>query len=302
MVAAWQSYRMLHFDESGLRTTAPEKLSGLSRARVLITGVCIPRPRAVHTPDDFGLPFESRWISETGGVRLAVWHIPQTNASGVALLFPGYGAERSSLLEQACQFHELGYAVALVDFQGAGGSSGKGTTLGFREATDVALAADWARRNLDPAVLILYGQSMGAAAVLRAVASRGVQADGVVVESVFDTLAQTVRNRFTAMRLPATPLAELLVVWGGWWSGYPAFSLRPVDDMAHVRCPVLMLHGEEDPRVLLNEARHVYDAAVGAKRLVVFAGAAHESLVAHDQALWRDAVGEFCAEVARAKQ
>jgi hypothetical protein len=45
------------------------------------------------------------------------------------------------------------------------------------------------------------------------------------------------------MKLPATPLADLLVLWGGWLTGYPASRLRPVDDIEAVRCPVLVMRG-----------------------------------------------------------
>ena len=42
------------------------------------------------------------------------------------------------LLAPAQAFHRLGYDAILVDFRGVGGSSGNTTTLGVREAQDVA--------------------------------------------------------------------------------------------------------------------------------------------------------------------
>ena len=293
-LAAWQAYSMLHFDDGPARTAPPEQLNPLQRLRVLVTGVRLPRPRAHTTPRALGLPHEDIHLPAPAGETLAAWHIPTVPASNVVLLFHGYGAEKSSLLEEARQFYQLGYGVVLVDFRGVGDSSGSGTTLGFREAEDVRSSVNWVRAQLRPGRLILYGQSMGAAALLRAVAHGEVAPDAIIVESVFDTLPQTVRNRFQAMNLPATPLADLLVLWGGWLTGYPASRLRPVDDIKVVRCPVLVMHGADDPRVRLAEARSVFDAAVEPKVWQSFEGAGHEALLAHDPALWRETVARFC--------
>lgn len=293
-LAAWQAYSMLHFDEGPVRTAPPEQLNPLQRLRVLVTGVRLPRPRAHATPRDLDLPYEDIHLPAPAGETLAAWHLPKTPASNVVLLFHGYGSEKSSLLAEARQFYQLGYGVVLVDFRGVGDSSGSGTTLGFREAEDVGASVNWVRAQLRPERLILYGQSMGAAALLRAVAHGQVEPDGIIVESVFDTLTQTVRNRFLAMNLPATPLADLLVLWGGWLTGYPASRLRPVEDIEAVRCPVLVMHGASDPRVRLAEARSVFDAAAEPKVWQSFDGAGHEALFAHDPALWRETVARFC--------
>jgi alpha-beta hydrolase superfamily lysophospholipase len=293
-VAAWQAYTLLHFDEGITRTAPPEKLNLRQRLRVLVTGVRLPRPRAHATPRALDMPYEDIQLPAPAGETLAAWYIPTTSASRMVLLFHGYAAEKSSLLEEARQFHQLGYGVVLVDFRGVGESSGSGTTLGFREAEDVRASVNWVRAQLRPDRLILYGQSMGAAALLRAVAHGQVEPDGIMVESVFDTLTQTVRNRFHAMKLPATPLADLLVRWGGWLTGYPASQLRPVDDIKAVRCPVLVMHGADDPRVRQAEARAVFEAAAAPKVWQSFEGAGHEALVAHSPDLWRETVGRFC--------
>ena len=293
-LAAWQAYAMLHYDDSGPRTMPPEQLSCWGKIKVMLTGMRMPRPRAVMAPDEVGLPFVELRIPAGTGVALSAWHIPQSNQADVMLLFHGYGAEKSSLLEEARLFHRLGYSIVMADFQGGGASTGRGTTLGFREAEDVKVVVDWVTTNLHPDHLLLYGQSMGAAAILRAMAHEGVQADGVILESLFDTVVQTVRNRFSAMKIPATPLAEWLILWGGWWTGYPAFSLNPVDDIKKVSCGVLVLHGADDARVRTAEAQRVFDAAPGPKWWKEINGAGHESLASHSPVEWQQAIGDFC--------
>jgi dipeptidyl aminopeptidase/acylaminoacyl peptidase len=87
------------------------------------------------------------------------------------------------MVPEARAFLDLGYSVMLVDFRGSGGSSESNTTVGFYEAEDVAAAVRYAQKQLPHSKLILYGGSMGAAAVLRAVANYNVQADAIIVES-----------------------------------------------------------------------------------------------------------------------
>src|SRR5262249_1798820 len=97
----------------------------------------------------------------------------------------------------------LGYSTFLVDFRGSGGSGGNVTTIGVSEAEDVASAWEYARKLTPGQPVVLFGQSMGAAAVLRALSLRTAEPAAVVLECPFDRLLSTVENRFTSMGLPA---------------------------------------------------------------------------------------------------
>ena len=299
LLARNHARRMLFFSDAGTRTTSPEKLGAVQKLRVLATGVNLPRPVARRTPGDLGLAFTDQHIGGDTLPPLAAWHIPGNSGDVIALLFHGYGAERSSLLEEARALHETGCDVLMPDFRGGGQSPGDRTTLGMAEARDVALAVRHARARYPERRLILYGQSMGAVAILRATDAHDIAPDGIVLEAVFDTLLHTVRNRFRAMGVPAFPAAELLVLWGGIESGFNGFRHKPVTFARAVQCPVLMLHGELDPRARLAEARRVYREVGTSKRLVVFPGVQHEACIDHDPATWREAVAGLVAEVRR---
>ena len=285
---------MMHFVSGGSCTPRPERLTRGARWMTLLRGVRIPRPRGTATPADVGLAFECLTIPSSDGARLGAWYCAAADNAPLAIVFHGYSADKSTVLPEAAALHGLGLAVLLVDFHGSGESSETSTTIGYTEADDVAAAAAYARARLPPyAALLLHGQSMGAAAILRAVAERGVQADALILEAVFDTLLNTVRNRFALMHTPSFPSAELLVFWGGVQNGFNAFALRPVDYAAAVRIPVLVLHGEHDPRARLADARRVFNALAGPKTLHVFENAAHESYAAGHPQEWRLTVGAF---------
>jgi alpha-beta hydrolase superfamily lysophospholipase len=287
---------MTHFATAGTKTAAPQSLSLLAKVGTLLTGVTVPRPTAAgKSPADLGLAFETHRLGGNG-VELEAWHVPHRQARGLVLLFHGYAACKAALLPQARAFHDIGFAVFLVDFRGGGGSSGSVTTIGVAEAEDVALAYAHARRLCPRRPLILYGQSMGAAAVLRAIAVHDVRPTAVVLESTFDRLLTTVCNRFTAMGLPTFPGARLLVFWGGVQHGFNGFAHNPVDYARAVRCPALLLYGTDDPWVSAAEQESIRDNLGGAVRLEVFPGAGHEELLSRQPERWRRVVAAFLDE------
>jgi pimeloyl-ACP methyl ester carboxylesterase len=284
---------MLRFSDGGLRTTSPERLGLLSRINVLLAGVNIPRPRSDRNPSDLAPDCRELSVPGPSGVTLASWYCDRGNGTPLVILFHGYSAEKSSLLGEARAFLALGSSVMLVDFRGSGGSSESYTTVGVHEAEDVAAASHYARRELSHREVFLFGRSMGAAAILRAAHAHAIQPDGVILEAVFDSLLNTVRHRFRATRVPAFPSAELLVFWGGRQWGFDGFEHNPSAYAASVRCPVLLMHGERDPRVRLTEARRVFEAIPAAKELVTFEQSGHESYLSNHASQWRNAVERF---------
>jgi hypothetical protein len=293
VVAFNQAWSMTHFSASGSRTASPEALPFLEKVRVGLMGVSLPKPINSIDPSHVGLRFETVRFGGATGSELEAWFIPYERPKGCVLFAHGYGASKASLLHEASAMHRLGYSALLVDFHGSGGSEGRVTSLGVREADDVADAVTFVKRKSPALPLILYGQSMGSAAILRAIAVHGIEPAAVIVECPFDRLLSTAENRFRAMGLPSFPAARLLIFWGGVQLGFNGFQHNPVDYAREVRCPVLFLHGAKDPRVTLEQARAVFDNLAGEKSFVLFPTAGHESLLVADSDLWTRSVSHF---------
>lgn len=284
---------MTHFTASGSRTEKPEALSIFGKLKVLFTGVRIPKPVNHVTPAHVGLKFAVRAIPGEDVPTLEVWDVACLQPRGRVLLFHGYAAAKASLLDEARVFHDLGYAVCLVDFRGSGGSDGTDTTIGVREAEDVARAFS-NQKMIGPC--ILYGQSMGSAAILRAIAVHGIRPDAVIIESPFDRLLSTVENRFTAMKLPAFPCAQLLVFWGGVQQGFNGFTHNPTDYAREVPCPVLLMHGDQDARVTPAQVESIHQNLGGATHLEWFAGVGHRACCKARPDQWKRCVMTFLKE------
>jgi alpha-beta hydrolase superfamily lysophospholipase len=291
---AWMHARsMTHFVSSGDRTAKPEALSFTRKAWTILTGVKIPKPVNLRTPEDIGLAYDTHEIKDSGDSSLEAWSIPHANPKGLVIMFHGYAACKSDLLLPAAEFHKMGYDLFLIDFRGSGGSTGQETSIGFNEGKDVAQAVRFVNNQWPDRRIILYGVSMGSAAILRAIAFEAVHADAVIIESPFDSLLHTVGNRFKIMGLPGFPAARLLVFWGGVQQGFNGFKHNPVDYAKSVNCPVLLMHEERDTRATPDQAKTVFDNLCGEKRFVIFPDVSHEILAGAQPDKWRAEVTKF---------
>lgn len=287
------AWAMTHFSSGGKSTIRPEEMTWIGRVGVLLTGVNLPRPANSRTPADLNLQFDTHRVSVPDGGELECWYIGHGDPRAIVVMFHGYGASKAKLLDEARAFHDLGCAALLVDFRGSGGSTGNATTLGVFEAADVAVACELAQRLAPGRDVVLFGRSMGAVAILRAVAHEGVQPDVILMECPFDQLLGTVKHRFTAMGLPSFPCAQMLVFWGGVQHGMNGFAHNPVEFATKVDCPVLLMHGENDKRVSVPEVQAVFQALAGEKHLEIFPGVGHESCHRTRPDLWTRHVAEF---------
>lgn len=299
LVAYRQARAFTHFAPPGHRTEPPQRLSLGEKIDVLVAGVDVPRPENRRTPSDVGLPYERHVFEGGRGLALEGWLLPRADARGTVVLFHGHAASKDSELREAKAFHAMGLNAFLVDFYGSGGSAGNETSIGFYEALDVTKAFEYARGLPGSGPVVLYGASMGAAAVLKAVADDKLETAGLILECPFDSLLRTVRHRFTSMGVPAFPLADLLVFWGGVEEGFNAFEYRPVESAAAIDRPTLLMNGDSDPWVRRDEARAIFDSLKGPKTLRFFAGIGHGSCLRGRPDEWKESVSRFLRQALR---
>jgi alpha-beta hydrolase superfamily lysophospholipase len=288
--AYMQARALTHFSDDG------PSWGGVEKVRMLVRGPRLPRPASCDRPDVLGLPFETHRF-EGGGGRLEGWYIPRRDARSVVLMFHGFAACKGRMLPDARAWHDLGHACFLVDFRGSGGSAGHTTTIGYREADDVACAVAYARQRWPGHKVILFGQSMGSAAILRALGELGVEADAAVLECPFDRMLTTVKVRCRALGVPTFPAAHLLVFWGGVQHGFNAFAHNPLDYARNVHTPVLLLQGACDSRVKVRDAEAIHGNLAGPSGLHVFADLGHESYARRRPQEWKSVVSGFLARL-----
>ncbi|MCP4290201.1 MAG: hypothetical protein GY780_00020 [bacterium] len=284
---------MIRFVENGARTKKPEDLSVLEKVQVAVSGVTVLRPVVEQHPSDFGLDAKQVRIPKGNGSELSAWVVDLDSPGPIVLLFHGYAECKDSMLPTAEGLVGLGCSTVLVDFYGGGDSGGNGTSIGYFEAEDVAASFSYAKANWPGAEIVLYGFSMGGAAVLRSVSHEKVSPDGIILESVFDSLENTTKQRFKSFGLPSWPLSDLLLFWGGRAWGFDTKSHNPMDYAKSVKCPTLVFHGSRDERISASQARSVFLGISGEKRFVTIEGLGHEHADPVVTELWANEVENF---------
>jgi alpha-beta hydrolase superfamily lysophospholipase len=290
VVAFMHAYRFTHFSEDGKRTN-PEEMTVSDKVTILLTGIKNPRPAHKETPVE-----AYQTVTIKSDVLLEAWQVNTENPVGTVIMFHGYSGEKSSLLSRATAFRKLGYNTLLVDFKGSGGSEGNSTTIGFdesREVTDcVSHLTNTGERNIH-----LFGTSMGAAAILKALHEQPLNVASIILECPFGQLDETVSARFKMMGVPAFPMSDILTFWGGVQNGYWAFSHNPQDYAKDVKCPTLLLFGEKDDRVSRTETDAIFANLAGEKKLITYPNLGHALFTPENQEKWTNDVSVFLIDI-----
>ena len=314
-VAFFHAWRFTHFsNEPGPHSLNPEQLSPGQKLWLLLTGIRNPKPQNGLKPT---FPVETVTIASPNGALEAWYARPDSGRSqGTVALFHGYTSSKSHLTHEAGYFRRLGYNVLLVDQAGNGNSAGFRTTVGYREADDVAAAFHWLQDSTNVAsgsplhrrvaapegsreapplgrTTILYGVSMGAVAIMRAEAELGVHPTANILECPYGNMRQTAYNRFESMHVPGFPMADLLVFWGGVQNGFWAFGLNAERYANQIHTPTLLLWGTADPRVTRAETDAIFAHLAGPKSRHDFPGMGHQPYWKRYSADWEQQVRGF---------
>lgn len=110
IIAFMHAYTFTHFTDASIERTS-NHLSWSEKLKLVFTGVNNPRPVNKKRPNR---PFET--INIRSNKELKCWLVKADNAKGTIIIFHGYGADKSLMLDKAEQFLNLGYSTLLVDF------------------------------------------------------------------------------------------------------------------------------------------------------------------------------------------
>lgn len=290
--AAIYAYRLTHFyTDARAGSNSVKKRNILERTWKLFTG---PRQQrhALRERPVFSVDTVNLVTKE--GISVEAWFArPGGDARGTVLFFHGITVGKDRLLDEAWEMLQLGYQVMLVDFRGHGNSAGNVSSIGFHEVEEVKCAFDYARARGEGDIY-LYGSSMGAVVVAKAVADYALEPAGIILDMPFASLQDYLKNKARTLGFPVQPFAFLTTFWIGVEQGYNGYGHRTEKYVKKIRVPVLVQWGRKDAFILEEEMNRIYEAIPeGRKKLVIYEQAAHESLLGRDPLKWRIEVSSF---------
>lgn len=291
IIAFFHAYRFTHFYKGVQHTRLkPETMSWSDKLLFIFFGTKYSKSINDTEP---AVPYQVVILQTKDKLKLEGWYCRQGSAKGSVLLLHGHGSSKSRVLDEAKYFYSLGFNTFLLDFRAHGNSDGDICTIGYDEAEDVKLAYDYLRNGGEKNI-ILWGRSLGAATIIRAVSEYNISPEKVILEMSFASLQEAVKARIRLTSVPEQPLAALLTFWGGAQQGFWAFDHNPCDYAVAITCPVLLQHAAKDARVSFAETKCIYDNLKSTeKKLVVYHTAQHESLYKKEPVKWESAIRSF---------
>ncbi|WP_037574860.1 alpha/beta hydrolase [Sporocytophaga myxococcoides] len=287
-VAIFHSYKFTHFSSEKLaKPKKPEDLTSAEKLKIMILGVKMPKPLNETEPHQ-----KFQTIVLQSNKKIECWSIKNQQSKGTVILFHGYGGKKSSLMDKAEVFIDLGYNVFMVDFMGSGGSEGLQTTIGYKEAENVKTAYDYIKEKGEKDIF-LFGTSMGAVAIMKALDKYPLEPKGIILECPFATMFEATSARFKAVGAPVFPMAGLVVFWGGLTNGFWAFDHNPVDYAKKIKCKTLLLYGEQDKRVSREEIDAIYSNLNCSKELKTYPLAGHVNYLLKYKTEWTRDISTF---------
>lgn len=241
-------------------------------------------------------------LKASDGVRLHAWvqWSRKTTRLRWVLLLHGYRSDRNILHRRRRFFVRRGYHVMLLHFRGHGSSESTQISYGFNECKDIKAAIDFIRlmhkgHNVE---IGIDGVSMGAAATAYAVAYEAIHPDWVILESCYDDIKQALANRLeTHVPVPFVPfIARPLEFFGEHIFQLPVDDLNPATALKMIQCPVLVLAGDSEKVLKVEEVERLFHNIPEPKRLMFFPGASHEDLLMHDPRRYIKVVDTFLKE------
>ena len=209
------------------------------------------------------------------GLQLAMPHPFKPQAPrGTVVLLHGWMMNGDSMLPWSLQLAESGYRVITIDLRNHGQSGAGPSGYGTFESDDVVDVIDTLQRRGEVVgPLYLFGVSYGAATALFTADKLGDRVTGVVAMESFANAGEAIRSMIPHLMSlqPTAWKAQAMAAYGRWRYGGQDINaviaaasqrldldLDTVDvtrALADTRACVLLLHGQDDAHVRVDQGR-----------------------------------------------
>lgn len=234
-------------------------------------------------------------IISMDGLRFQGYSFPR-EGHRYALLCHGYAGKPANLAGLAKKFYETGFSVVLPFVRGHGPSKAPCYGMGWLDRLDLLCWIDRIVQDDPEAEILLYGVSMGGAAVMMAAGETLPGNVKCIIEdcgysSVWDEFSLQLKTLFHLPPFPLLPVSDLICRLR---AGYGLREASAVEQLKKAAIPMLFIHGDEDTFVPYAMLDLVYHACASTqKEKLPVSGGAHAQAVFADPELYWNTVAAF---------
>ena len=212
---------------------------------LLLTYVVQQVPRKpVADPPDWGRIIDTRIPAIDGG-SLEVWRIePKGPSRGLVVLAHGWSRNRDRMVSRARIFGRWGFTTVVHSARDHGGSSKRRFMNAVKFAEDIEAVINWLAQPV-----ILYGHSIGSAGAIIAASRNPGRIRVLFLEASYAYTREALLSLYRWVNpFFGIFLAPMILLWMNLFYGNKMDSVSPARLAAHVKMPVMLIHGENDRR------------------------------------------------------
>lgn len=283
--AALYAHKLTHLNTPTADTwTTPVADNIIAKTWRLFTGPTLYKQVFTDTPR---FSYSDVRLKTTGDLVIDCWYSkPDSTAHGTVIMVHGLMGSKNKLIQEGRAFLDMGYNILMIDLRAHGKSEGSSISLGYREAEEVKLAYEHIKNGGEKNIF-LYGTSLGAVVIIKAVSDHKLEPAGIIIEMPFLSLQTHLEGRARMFGFPEQPFAFLTTFWIGIEKGFNGFKHNVARYAKDIHCPVLMQYGAKDELVLKKETDAIFTAIASAKKkIVIYDDAKHQLFLLKDPATW----------------
>ena len=216
-----------------------------------------------------------------------------------ALLIHSYRSSHIFMNPYAVEYRARGYNTVQPDNRAHGRSGGKWIGMGYLDQFDILCWIRYILKKDPDAEIVLHGVSMGASALMMLSGQKGLPESIKVIiadsgyTSASDYLSWKLKQRFHLPPFPVIPITNISFKIA---AGYYMKDASAIEAIKKNNIPILIIHGEDDQTVPVEDAYRLFDAASGRKDLFIVAKTGHgEAVNVVPEAYWNK-VWDFIKE------
>ncbi|MBI2418463.1 MAG: alpha/beta hydrolase [Ignavibacteriales bacterium] len=208
------------------------------------------------------IQLEEVYFSTTDSVTLYGWFLKHKNARGTFLYLGGDGFYLWNRLtpDVINTLTSMELNLMLIDYRGYGRSEGTPTIQGIYKDGYSAYHYLCSRQDIDSTRIIVYGHSLGTFVATRV--GNTCPVAGVVLEGA---ISNTSEMRDIALKNNAPWYLRWLVTIN---ADSAVLSLDNIGQVKYLKCPVLVVTGENDNITPPEMGKRIYTAAPGLKKFL----------------------------------